>query len=181
MPEPFSLGDLSGERLSLSEYLADFGELEWAIGGQASWKLERGQHFREPGLESWEAFTRGEWERSVQLMEEDRNFLAEYMAKASGLGIGLYRVRVVEEPVDPYLQWELLFLKLRAECGEHIRVITSDLVRDWEVGGPLPELLTMGPTRLSCAVRRQWSLGGCRQDHGCAGRGTGRRGHPALL
>jgi hypothetical protein len=34
---------------------------------------------------------------------------------------------VVEEPIIPYLQWELL-LKVRAEYGELIRVIDADAI-----------------------------------------------------
>ena len=138
----------AGERLSLRDYRAEFSEAQWSIGGQESWKLERRQHFREPGFESWEAFARGDWDQALRLIEEEREFLLEFAARASDLGIDLYRLRVVEQPIDPYLQWELHLLKLRAECGEFIRVATADLVEDLEADGELPELVTLGPSRL---------------------------------
>jgi hypothetical protein len=57
-------------------------------------------------------------------------------------------VRVVEEPVDPYLQWELHLLRLRAECGEEICVVGPEHIRKFEDDGPLPELLTFGTDTL---------------------------------
>lgn len=143
------LGELAGERLSLPDYRADFGARQWEIGGQDSWKLERQQHFREPGFASWKAFTEGNWARSLRLVEDEREFLTEFSGKARDLGIGLYRVRVVEQPIIPYLQWELHLLRLRAECGELIRVVSPDQVRDYEPDGArLPELITLGSSTL---------------------------------
>ena len=148
MPEPLRGGDLAGERLSLADYRADFRAVEWTIGGQESWKLERGQHFRAPGFVSWEAVARGDWERALELNEARRQPVAEFQAKVSDFGIALYRLRVVEEPISPYLQWELHGLKVRGECGELIRVATVDLVREFEAEGELPELITLGPSVL---------------------------------
>lgn len=148
MPETLTPADLSGERLTLAEYSAEFRARQWEISGQESWKLERRQHFREPGFASWEAFVRGDWERALALIEEERDYLTEFTAKASALGICLYRLRVVEQPVDPYLQWELHLLKLRAECGELIRVASPDQVRGYEKAGLLPELVTLGSSLL---------------------------------
>lgn len=144
MPEPLNASDLTGEYLSLADYQADFSALEWTIAGQESWKLERCQHFREPGFDSWQAFASGDWERSLELNEARRASVAKFQAQASDHGIDLYRVRVVEQPITPYLQWELHGLRLRAECGELIRVVTSDVVREFEDEGMLPELLTLG-------------------------------------
>jgi hypothetical protein len=146
MPEPLSVGDLVGEYLSQPDYQADFKAVEWTIGGQKSWKLERRQHFRESRNESWQAFARGDWEQSLELIEERRESIAKFQARADDLGIGLYRLRVVEQPISPYLQWELHSLNMKAKCGELIRVATMDLVRDFEAEGALPELITLGPS-----------------------------------
>jgi Family of unknown function (DUF6879) len=144
MSDLYVLDDFAGVRLTLEEYQADFRVRQWSIDGQESWKLERGQHFREPGFPSWEAFARGEWDEALRLIAEERDFLTEFSAQAKGKGIELYRVRVVEEPIDPYLQWELHLLRLRAECGELIRVVGPGLLAGHEVRGPLPELVTLG-------------------------------------
>jgi hypothetical protein len=144
MPEAFNRAELVGERLALPDYRAEFNAMQWSIAGQESWKLERQQHFREPGFESWEAFAHGDWDRALHLIEQERDFLAEFYAQADALGIGLYRVRVVGQPIDPYLQWELHLLRLRAESGERIRVVTEDLVRGLEMNNFLPEIVTLG-------------------------------------
>jgi hypothetical protein len=146
MPEPLTASELAGEFLSQADYKADFRAVYSTIAGQKLWKLERRQHFREPGVEDWEAFARGDWERALELIEEDRHSTTDLQAKAIHLGISQYRVRVVEQPICPYLQWELHALKVRAERGAHIRVVPVDLVRELEVEGQLPELVALGPS-----------------------------------
>ncbi|WP_413809068.1 DUF6879 family protein [Streptomyces sp. OE57] len=138
------LGTGQGEALPLDVYRRDFRERQWTIDGQDSWKLERGQHFREPGFASWEAFARGDWDESLRLIEEERDYLREFSQEVDDHRITLYRVRVVEEPITPYLQWELHLLRLRAECGERIRVVGPEHLADLERTEPLPELLTLG-------------------------------------
>lgn len=48
-----------GERLSRDAYGADFQRRMQAVQGRDSWKLERQQHFQEPGSNGWRAFSRG--------------------------------------------------------------------------------------------------------------------------
>ncbi len=148
MNEPDHLDDSSGVRLSLDDYRVEFKDLQWTIAGQQSWKLEREQRFREPGFASWEAFSRGDWDEALRLIEEERDFLVEFSAKNAEKGIRLFRVRVVEEPIVPYLQWELHLLHLRAQCGERIRVVTEDRVGRYEATAPLPEVVTLGDSTL---------------------------------
>jgi hypothetical protein len=68
----------------------------------------------------------------------------EFGAKTAGKGTDLYRLRVVAKPIIPYLQWELHSLKLRAECGELIRILPAAAVRQLEDDGELPEVVTLG-------------------------------------
>ena len=131
-----------GIRLGLDEYRREFRDRQWQSGTE-SWKLECRQHFREPGFPSWEAFARGDWAGALRLMEDEREWLQDFFTRTRAFGMDLYRVRVVAKPVDPYLQWELALLKIRAECGERIRVITPDRLDD-----DLPELVTLGPRTL---------------------------------
>jgi hypothetical protein len=144
MPDPLAGWDAAGTRLSIPDYLADFQATESTIFGQDSWKLERRQQFREPGFASWEAFSRGQWTEALRLIEARRESLTEFAAKAAENGMDLYRLRVVAEPIIPYLQWELHSLKVRAECGELIRVLPTAAVRGLEDDGELPEVLTLG-------------------------------------
>ncbi|MFI0821709.1 DUF6879 family protein [Streptomyces sp. NPDC021098] len=138
------LASARGEVLSLDAYRRDFRERQWTIDGQDSWKLERQQRFREPGFASWDAFARGDWDESLRLIEEERDYLREFSQEVEDHRITLYRVRVAEQPIAPYLQWELHLLRLRAECGEKIRVVGPEHLAELERSEPLPELLTLG-------------------------------------
>lgn len=146
MPDPFDGWDAAGTRLALADYRADFRAEDSTIAGQDSWKLERRQHFRQPGTPSWEAFARGEWDEALRLIEARRGPLMKSGAETAKRGTHLYRLRIVAQPVIPYLQWELHSLRLRAECGELIRVLPAAAVRDLEEDGELPEIVTLGPS-----------------------------------
>ncbi len=138
------LDEAQGELLPLDPYRRDFAQRQWTIAGQGSWKLERQQVFAEPGFASWEAFSRGDWAGALRLIEEERDYLREFSQENERRGITLFRVRIVEEPITPYLQWELHLLRLRAECGERIRVVGADRIGALEARGPLPEIITLG-------------------------------------
>lgn len=144
MPDSLDGWDAAGTRLALADYRADFRAADSTIAGQDSWKLERRQHFRQPGTASWEAFARGEWDEALRLIEARRGSLMKSGAEAAEKGTRLYRLRVVAQPIIPYLQWELHSLKLRVECGELIRVLPAAAVRDLEDDGELPEIVTLG-------------------------------------
>lgn len=136
------LDGLSGDRLTRPEYHEDVAKRRARADGHPSWKLERQQHFVEPYDESWQAFARGDWDEALRLIEADRDRLKEKMHDAVERGTVWYRVRVVEEPIAPYLQWELHALRLQAECDERIRVVGPEQIRGYEGEKPLPELVS---------------------------------------
>ena len=106
-------------------------------------KLERLQHFREPENQSWEAFVAGHWAKAQQIRQRNRSAVAAEFVEDARRGIVSRRVRVVEIPVTAYLQWELHGLKLRAECGEEIRVVDLKTIAPYEISGTVPELIFM--------------------------------------
>ncbi|MEU9608672.1 DUF6879 family protein [Streptomyces sp. NPDC048057] len=132
-----------GERLGRDAYRADFRSRDFAVDGYDSWKLERRQHFREPGDASWNAFVRGEWKEALELIEANRPELVDLARLAARHRCRLLRVRVVEQPLTPYVQWELHLLRVRAECGELIRVIGPEHIGAYEHEGPVPEVITL--------------------------------------
>ncbi|WP_433891812.1 DUF6879 family protein [Streptomyces sp. CA-111067] len=150
MPSP--LGGATGEPMALDDYYADFEKHFWNSGEPGFWKLERQQTFKEPGYDSWEAFARGEWEESLRLLEAGRADLEEYHRKADRHGFTTRRIRVVEEPLSDYMQWELHALRVRNESGGLIRVLSADHVTRFEADGPLPEIYTLGSQVLYQAV-----------------------------
>lgn len=146
MPElmPPQLNPAWGEHLTLVDYKRDFRQRNEAINGQDSWRLERRQHFDELGLASRDALRRGEWEMALELMEEERAELRAVADEHAGRGSVFRRARVVEEPLTPYMQWQLHLLRLCDECGESVRVVTSDMLDGAEITTPLPELVVLG-------------------------------------
>jgi uncharacterized protein DUF6879 len=137
-----------GVRIEQPEYKKDFWERMWSSDGQDCWKLERRQDFREPGSPSWEAFARGDWAEALRVIEQRREALCEHAEKYRRHGIVFRRLRVVESPIIPYLQWELNSFRVRVECGSAIRVVGPKPIRELERDGPLPELVNVGDRTL---------------------------------
>jgi hypothetical protein len=86
--------------------------------------------------------TEGDWDHALRLLEARRADLREYQKRTEGFA--RRRVRIVEYPVTPYLQWEMHALRLRAWTGEQIRVVPAEAVNHLEAGRPLPELVVLG-------------------------------------
>lgn len=124
-------------RLGPAEYLADFWDRYQNASG-TFWKLERRQEFSEPDVPSWVAAVAGDWSRALALIEHMRAAVTEEFAAVPSLH--RCRMRIVEWPVSPYLQWEMHVLRMRAGEGEEVRVIDADLVRDHEQDSLFPEL-----------------------------------------
>ncbi|MFE7869989.1 DUF6879 family protein [Micromonospora wenchangensis] len=138
------LGGDPGEQLDLADYWADFEDRFWKTAPPGFWKLERQQTFKEPGDEGWRAFTEGRWADSLRILEARRPEFADYYRRIAETGFATRRVRVVDEPLTPYLQWELHVLRLRHEYGGLTRVVDSARVADAESACALPEIYTLG-------------------------------------
>ncbi|MGD0703733.1 MAG: DUF6879 family protein [Trebonia sp.] len=146
MPEPVITELLATHRgvpLGQPEYQRDFGERIWLANGADSWKLERMQAYDETGFPSWEAFVAGDWPAALALIQEERPGFAEFYRGFAARGAAFRRVRIVEAPVSPYVQWEFQVLRVRAECGELCRVLDAGRVARSEIDGPLPELVSL--------------------------------------
>ncbi|MFF9701118.1 DUF6879 family protein [Streptomyces griseofuscus] len=131
------------ERLDRPTYHADFWRVR-ASGIRHMNKLERGQEFKERGFASWEAFAAGEWDRALSLVQEKREGYERQFREAAQLGILERRLRVVEFPVTPYVQWELHVLRMRVELGDHIKVLDARKISDIEQDRPVPEVVILG-------------------------------------
>lgn len=133
--------DLPGPELDLASYSDAYDDAYKQI---VFWKLERRQTFREPGVPSWEAFAAGDWGRALELNERERDAVRAKVAEDDSLGVESRRLRVVERPVTPYLQWEMQYFRLLAEAGEDLRVIDASRVRHLEADRLLPEIVILG-------------------------------------
>ncbi|MGH3323627.1 MAG: DUF6879 family protein, partial [Streptomyces sp.] len=116
MFDSFSRG--GSERFDRKRYHEDFYRFYEGDIGRVS-KLERGQHFKERGFASWEAFAAGEWDRALSLIEEKRETYSRQLEAIARRDLVQRRLRVVEFPVTPYVQWELFVLRLRVMLGDH--------------------------------------------------------------
>lgn len=133
-----------GEQLDREEFERDYLGSDAEARGWDTWKFERRQSFQELHSPSWEAFRRGERDEAMRLLEERRAQVLGYVAEDAERGNAFRRVRVVEEPLTPYLQWELHSLRLESECGWATRIVGPEAVGRWEEAGPLPELVVHG-------------------------------------
>ncbi|GIJ23609.1 DUF6879 family protein [Micromonospora lutea] len=133
-----------GELLPLNAYWADFDKRFWTTGPPGFWKLERQQTFKEPNDESWQAFAAGRWDESLRILDARRSEFEDYYRRIADGGFATRRVRVVQQPLTPYLQWELHVLRLRHEYGGLTRVVGADRVVAAEAEGALPEIYTLG-------------------------------------
>ncbi|MGW4412144.1 DUF6879 family protein [Nonomuraea sp. NPDC004702] len=133
----------ASERLARPRYYEDFYRV-YESGIHSLDKLERGQNFKERGFASWESFAAGEWDEALSLVEEKREIYTRQFQKAAELGISERRLRVVEFPITPYVQWEFFVLRLRVELGDNIRVMDARNISDIEREWPLPEVVILG-------------------------------------
>ncbi|OHV66822.1 DUF6879 family protein [Pseudofrankia sp. BMG5.36] len=61
-------------------------------------------------------------------------------------GLERRRVRIVERPLTPYLQWEMQVFRHRTGADERIRILDAAEVRPLEARRLLPEVLTLDDT-----------------------------------
>jgi hypothetical protein len=149
---PDLLAGAVGEDMDLDAYQADFEKKFWMTTAPGFWKLERQQYFKEPGHKSWQAFARGDWQKALHIVEAGRSAMRDYYRKVEASGFATRRVRVVEEPIIPYLQWEMQILRMRDEYGGTVRIVTGGQAADFEHTAPLPEIYTLGTTVMYQAV-----------------------------
>ncbi|MDT0300628.1 DUF6879 family protein [Streptomonospora wellingtoniae] len=108
------------------------------------WKLERSQVFSESGDPAWEAFCSGDWDRVLEIFESEREDIRAERQSYERLGLRLRRLRIVALPPTAYLVWEAHSHRIFVECGFEIRVLDAGLIRHFESGYPLPELMVYG-------------------------------------
>lgn len=142
------LRGVPGTRLTREDYHKDVDVRFDKAPAHDSWKLERRQHFVEPYSASWSAFVRGDWDEALRLAEARRDLLVEQGREDARRGIRTLRVRVVDLPITPYLQWELHSFQHRVAAGELIRIVGSDALAAQEDTGAVPELINIGTETL---------------------------------
>ncbi|MEU3722235.1 DUF6879 family protein [Streptomyces sp. NPDC031705] len=135
-----------GEPLDAAAYAEDLRARRAVIRNGESWRLERLQHFEETDNPAREALRQGDWREVLRLIEAERPTARKAADDDSRNGSPFRRLRVVEEPLSPYVQWQLHWLHMRAEAGHHARVLPAEEFSFTEAadGGPLPEIVILG-------------------------------------
>jgi hypothetical protein len=129
--------EIAGVSLSADEYLDDFWP-NFRMIDDVLWKLERIQSFGAAGGPGRAAMMQGDGNRSLRLIDDGPGVSGEPERFVRR------RIRIVEQPVTPYLQWEMHLLALRVATVEQVRVLDASEVADQEVGRRLPELVVLG-------------------------------------
>jgi hypothetical protein len=141
---PDALSHVPTQYLALDDYVADFYVTSERLDGPL-WKVERAQTFREPGSSSWEAFDAGRWLDALELACKPDDNLTHYFQELASRGTEFRRVRIVEFPVTPYLQWALHVIRTRVDAGERVRVVSAAHLESLEADvGRIPELVLIG-------------------------------------
>ncbi|AQW53506.1 DUF6879 family protein [Streptomyces violaceusniger] len=138
------LDPAQGDWLELDDYLDDFDLHYEQTRNRDSWKLERKQYFKESNSPSWNAFYRGDLAEAERLLKDEAQALREAAEEAASRGSVFHRVRITEQPLTPYVQWELRSLRVRSENGGPVRVVPAAAVSHLEGEQPLPELVVLG-------------------------------------
>lgn len=138
----------SGTRLELDDYLDDFDSRLPHAADAGIFKLERRQSFRQPESPSWAAFARGSWDEALRALDAASANTERELSTLTRMGVRVHRLRIAEEPLAPYLQWEFHSLRIRHRCGEDIRVGGADLVAALEQSGELAEIVVVGTSAL---------------------------------
>lgn len=135
-------------RLDLGEFSAAFADA-WSRTGSRFLKLECWQSYREAATnESQAAYDRGDVESAQRLLTEEAEADRPLYQDVRRRGIEYARVRLVREPLTPYLKYELLSYRIRAEMGENIEVVRYEPAERPPDERPFDFLLFDGHTAL---------------------------------
>lgn len=143
----YQIDHTTGQALNNEAFYNDFTNHFWSC--DQFWKLESAQHFAEPGNPSWQAFNQGNWKQALQLHQDRTQDLLDYHEQCAEYGIQTKRVRIVKQPITPYLQWEMHLLFLRDTTGGPIRILPGGEFTYLEEDQPdntFPEICGMDKT-----------------------------------
>lgn len=113
-------------RLGLEEFGMCFADA-WAALESRFLKLECWQAYVEAeGAGSQEAFNRDDVSTAHELLRREAETDRPLYDEVRQRGISYARVRLVQEPLTPYLKYELMSYRIRAAMGENIEVVRFD-------------------------------------------------------
>jgi hypothetical protein len=121
IPPAWALKDSA--RLDLGEFRAEFSGA-WSRVGSRFLKLECWQQYREhEASQSQDEYNRGDIARARELLGEEAEADRPLYEDVRRRGIDYARIRLVQQPLTPYLRYELMAYEIRARMGENIEVV----------------------------------------------------------
>lgn len=112
--------------LNLDEFGARFSDA-WSRIESRFLKLECWQTYQElEAGKSQEAYNRGEIQEARELLLREAEFDRPLYEDIKRSGTEYARIRLVQEPLTPYLEYELLAYEIREEMGENIEIVRCD-------------------------------------------------------
>jgi hypothetical protein len=113
-------------QLTLDEFGACFAQA-WARLTTRFVKLECWQTYVEAEANhSQEAYNRGDLAEAYELLQHEAEADHALYKKVQQREIDYARLRLVQEPLTPYLGYELMAYQIRAAMGENIEVVCCD-------------------------------------------------------
>ncbi|GIF05323.1 DUF6879 family protein [Actinoplanes siamensis] len=113
-------------RLDFDEFGVAFASA-WSQLKSRFLKLECWQRYWEAeGNRSQTAYDRGDIDTARELLRAEAEVDRPLYQDIRTRGIEYARVRLVQEPLTPYLKYELLSYRIRADLGENIEVVRRD-------------------------------------------------------
>lgn len=113
-------------RLDLDEFGTQFTSA-WSRMERRFLKLECWQMYREiEASESQAAYDRGDVDAACEMLAREAEADRKLYDDVRKRDIEYARVRLIQEPLTAYLQYELLSYRVRADLGENIEIVRCD-------------------------------------------------------
>lgn len=124
LPPPWALRN--SQRLNLDEFGSRFAEA-WSRMQSRFLKLECWQTYQERETnKSQEAFNKGEADKARELLRQEAEADRPLYEDVKACGLDYARIRLVQEPLTSYLEYELMAYRIREDMGEVIEVVRCD-------------------------------------------------------
>jgi hypothetical protein len=116
----------TARRLSLDQFGRQFSEawsrIEWRFLKLECWQTYQELEFNK----SQEVYRQGDVDHAVELLEKEAEADRPLYDDIKRRGIEYSRIRLVQKPLTPYLRYELLAYRIRANLGEVIEIVRCD-------------------------------------------------------
>jgi hypothetical protein len=111
------------QRLDLDEFGSRFVEA-WSRLQSRFLKLECRQTYQERDTnKSQEMYNKGEIDKARELWRQEAKADQPLYAEVKSRGLDYARIRLIQEPLTPYLEYELMAYRIREAMGETIEVV----------------------------------------------------------